>query len=166
MKLSRGVCKQRTEQLHAKLTHNLIIIVQLQKKKKKNREEKKLSHVISLVLAKAILGQVINLNGLMGDSWGFDWLAFFQPIKQRERESDRSLQAWLTVNAATPHSAEHSSKMGCSLSSLSIIIDVVNSSIAVRLVIKCKAFIKAGQFYTVSYHNVLMLIKLCVIDKD
>ncbi|MCJ8741215.1 hypothetical protein PDJAM_G00068150 [Pangasius djambal] len=66
----------------------------------------------------------------MGDSWGFDWLALFQPIKQRERESDRSLQAWPTVNAATQHSPEHSSKMGRSLSSLIIIIDVVNSTIA------------------------------------
>lgn len=101
-----------------------------------------MSHVISLVLAKAILGQVINLTGLMGDSWGFDWLALFQPIKQRERESDRSLQAWLTVNAATQHSLEHSSKMGCcSLSSLIIIIDVVNSTIAVRLLIICTAFV-------------------------
>lgn len=96
-------------------------------------------------LAKAILGQVINLNGLMGDS--FDWLVFFQPIKQRERESDRSLQAWPTVNAATQRSAEHSSKMGRSLSSLIIIIDAVNSTIAVRLLITCKA----GQIYTLLY---------------
>lgn len=121
-------------------------------------KQNKLSQVISLVLTKVILGQVINLNGLMGDS--FDWLVFFQPIKQRERESDRSLQAWPTVNAATHRGAEHSSKTGRSLSSLIIIIDVVNSSIAVRLLITCKA----GHFYTVCSHSAVMLIKLCVTD--
>lgn len=114
--------------------------------------------MISLVLSEAILGQVINLNGLMGDS--FDWLAFFQPIKQRERESDRSLQAWPNVNAATQHSTEHSSKMGCSLSSLIIIIDVVNSTIAVRLLITCET----GLFHPVCYNSAGILIKLCVID--
>lgn len=115
-------------------------------------------------MTETFLGQVINLNGLMGDSLGFDWLAFFQPIKQRERESDRSLQAWPTVNAATEHSTEHSSQMGLSLSSLIIIIDVVNSTIAVRLLITHKAFVKAGHFYTVRYHRAGILIKRLVTD--
>lgn len=36
----------------------------------------------------------------MGNSWGFDWVAFFQPIRQNEREADCSFQAWPTVNVA------------------------------------------------------------------
>lgn len=50
--------------------------------------------------------------------------------------------------------------MGRSLSSLIIPIDVVNSTIAVRLLITCKA----GQIYTVCSRGAEIFIKLNVID--